>query len=232
MRCRPALLMFSLLLLTLTLPAAAQPTLPPPTPDIAPLQTQIASQGEELNDLQAQVGQLTNFQNIALGVAAFASILGVGSIGAVLAIRRDALKRTQEEVNKAIYQVNPLNAIVRVPQRGFESERRFVQVRKFNRIRTYPDVFPAPDNEPSIAVVKIADLQAEQDFIQFMQNTRPDPALIAYVFYTPSNHRLDPLLTELNQSNFTNYSVANLPATIGIQALNLAVGMVAQPDKS
>jgi hypothetical protein len=199
---------------------------PTATPDlrVATLQAQISAQATRVANQEKQVDNQLDELRIKLEkkyqpltiMAAVAALLGIP--GSALGIYKYVYDKTKKLIDKKIYAVDPVNAIVRVPQTGFDEELEHLKWRGFYKLRFYRYL----DNTclEDCVVVNVEDEQDIEDFRAFLEKYSPDPKKVAYVIYTKK--RVPPDIVEV----FPNITYANSIVTLGTNLFTIARSLI------
>jgi hypothetical protein len=199
---------------------------PTATPDlrIATLQTQVSAQSTQVANQEKQFDNQLNELRIKLKkkyqplttIAAVAALLGIP--GTALGIYKYMYDKTKKLIDKKIYAVDPVNAIVHVPQNEFDEELEHLKWRGFYKFRFYQYL----DNTclEDCVVVKVEGRKDIEDFRAFLEKYSPDPEKVAYVIYT--KERVPPDIVE----TFPNVTYANSIVTLGTNLFTIARSLI------
>jgi len=195
-----------------------------PDPAVPTLQAKIEAQATQVADLE----QKTNSQIRELRVeikekylpwTIATAVLGTLGIPATAwAISKYARKKMKAKIDQAIYQVDPVNAIIHVPSSEFDQEMQHLKWRGFYKFRPYRVL----DNTclEDCVVVTIKDEQDIADFRAFLGRYSPDPEKVAYVLYTRQRIPSDIV------DDFPNITFANSVVTLGTNLFTIARSLI------
>lgn len=208
----------------------AQPQATPtatPNPTVSALQAQVVTQATKVaileDTVQLQIDKL-EFEitkkylqwTIVFGVLAS---LGIPlSIGATLKYARDKAK---EAIDKAIYYVDPSNAVVHIPKDGFDREKDYLKLFGFHKFRTFAYI----DNTclRDCVVVVPQNKQDIDDFRTFLRKHKPELSQVAYLIYTIHlTERVPPNIVD----DFANITFANSLVTLGTNMFTIARSLI------
>ncbi|NQT21351.1 MAG: hypothetical protein HQ592_16715 [Planctomycetes bacterium] len=147
--------------------------------------------------------------------------LGIAGLGGLIAAVVSAVKwakrKMQEELEKAIYSVDPTHWTVHVPADNFGSEIRRLEWLGFSKMVTYGKLDDGCLSD--LVVVRIAKAEDVDKFRDFLRAKNPDRREVGYVLYTTI--RIPPEIVD----EFENVTFANSSATLGNALLVLARGL-------
>jgi hypothetical protein len=132
-------------------------------------------------------------------------------IGAVRFAKRYAEKRIKEEVDLAIYKLDPRWWKIRIPRLNFDSERERLIALKFRDLE-YCDGLNENCKE-GITIYRATSDQDLQRLKEFMVEEKVDPMKCCFVIYYTEQPRLNTQLL----APFDNFIVANMPSTLSSQ---------------
>ena len=209
---RALILLFAVLVVAISRPIAIKAQAPTPEPTLAALQATVQAQENKIERVKLDVDEKY------LPLTVVASVLGILGIVSPFVAYRYFRNQAKKMIDKAIYKIDPVNAIVHIPASGFEREAKHLKLRGFYKLRTYRTL----DNTclEGCVVVRIETEDDITDFRSFLQKYCPKEDKVAYVLYTqmqiPSNIVND----------FPNITFANSLMTLGTNLFSIARGLI------
>jgi len=146
-------------------------------------------------------------------------VVGLGGLVAVvLSTVRWAKGRMRQELDKAIYGVDPTHRAVHVPAEGFGSETGRLEWLGFRRILTYDEL----DSRclSGLVVVRITEEGDVDRFREFLRTSSPERDKVGFVLYART-FMVPPEIID----DFENLTFANSAATLGNALFVLARGL-------
>jgi hypothetical protein len=205
--------------------AVAQSPISTATPDpaVVNLQAQVSTQATQIANLESQVDNEIRELRIEVRendllwkvVAAAIPILGLPTVLVVCKYVRDKAKKL---IDKAIYKVDPVNAVIHVPGSGFDQELQHLKWRGFYKFRPYQWLDNTCLEDCVVVVAKNED--DISNFRAFLEKYSPDSEKVAYVIYTQL--RVPPDIVD----DFPNITFANSIVTLGTNLFTIARSLI------
>lgn len=182
--------------------------------ELADLQAKQLALYKQDFDQRAQVVEqrLNSLQWLAGVIGAMLGIGVLGGIGwAVWYARKYAAKRIEQEVDLAIYKLDPRRWPIRIPRQNFDTERKRLVDLKYRNLIPYDGL-----NAQCKEGITIFSATSEDDLKrlkQFMVDEQIDPLKCCFVVYYTAQARLNTQLL----APFDNFVLSNMPGTLSGQ---------------
>jgi hypothetical protein len=125
--------------------------------------------------------------------------------------RSYAQKRIEQEVDFAIYKLDPRRWPIRIPRKNFEKEYQRLQAIKYRNLIPYDGL--NSQNREGITVYYAASGEDLVQLRQFMIDERVDPLKCCFVIYYTGTTKLN----TQTLAPFDNFVFANMPGTLSSQ---------------
>jgi len=144
-----------------------------------------------------------------------AALLGIGVFavfwGAVHVARNYAVKRIEQEVDLAIYKLDPRRWKIRIPRQNFDAERKRLEALKYRHLEPYAGL--SAQCREGITVYRAVSDKDLSRLKTFMVDEHIDPLKCCFVIYCTEQARLDAKLL----APFDNFVLSNMPSTLSSQ---------------
>lgn len=203
-------------------PRAVQPASTPA--DIGELTTRVENlendQVYNLKNLEWQIDQkILVLGWTALAISVIAGFLGVRTYNELGKVIKEKIRTTLEN---ELYQLDPVNLTVRLPKHHPDKEKIQVRLQAagLKNIKEYTEL--SDKCKVGLTVVPIENADQEKDYVNFLDNEKPDPDDAAFVLYSdPRKHPVSPDVI----NKHVRAATANMPSTVVTAILAISRGL-------
>jgi len=137
-------------------------------------------------------------------------LVPAGIAGAIAYARNYARKKIEQEVDFAVYKLDPRRWPIRIPAAGFETERKRLEALGYSRLAAYHGL--DANCKTGISVYAAASDEDLAALKKFMEEERVDPAKCCFVIYARQKQ-----LNTRTLEPYDNFVISNMPGTLSSQ---------------